>query len=56
MEGNCSYQRCLTCSIKTCWTGEIARSQGKKGYDAHIKMLDDAETRLHSELESEEYA
>lgn len=51
MENTCSYQKCLTCSIDTCWTGEIARSQGIEGYNEHIKMLDEAEMRLHSEKE-----
>lgn len=49
MENSCSYQKCLTCSSQMCWTGKVARSQGEKGYDAHIKMLDEAERILENE-------
>lgn len=49
MDNICSYQKCLTCPIKTCWTGEVARTQGMEGYEAHLKMLDAAEERLDAE-------
>ena len=49
MDNICSYKKCLTCPIKTCWTGEVARTHGKDDYEAHLKMLDEAEENLNNE-------
>lgn len=38
----CHYQKCLHCPHKECWTGQVAREQGKKGYKEFMKMLDES--------------
>lgn len=38
----CSYEQCLHCHCKDCWTGQIAREQGKEGYDNMMDMLANA--------------
>jgi len=39
----CSYQKCLTCNISTCHTGEIAREQGEEAYNEWIAEMNEAE-------------
>lgn len=39
----CSFMKCLTCPQTECGTGQEARAHGKKGYQACLKMLDEAE-------------
>ena len=54
----CSFQKCLSCSLTGCWTGQVAREKGIAGYNAFIKMLDEAEENALSDgkLDAEEHA
>lgn len=38
----CSFMRCLSCPHRECYTGQMARKKGKKGYEAVIKELERA--------------
>ena len=38
----CCYNKCLSCKIETCWTGQIARRDGEEAYNEHLKMLSEA--------------
>jgi len=39
----CSYEKCLTCNISTCYTGKVAREQGEEAYHAWIAEMAEAE-------------
>ena len=39
----CSYEHCLKCHCVNCWTGQVAREKGRKGYDEMLEMLATAE-------------
>lgn len=39
----CSYQKCLTCPISSCHTGEMARKKGKRGFIRVLVELELAE-------------
>ena len=39
----CSYEKCLTCNISTCYTGKVAREQGEEAYKEWIAEMDEAE-------------
>lgn len=32
----CTYEKCLTCKLDTCFTGKIAREKGEKAYDEYV--------------------
>ena len=39
----CTFQKCLTCPLTDCWTGQVAREQGEEAYLEFLKMLNEAE-------------
>lgn len=47
----CSYEKCLVCRHKECWTGQIAREHGEEAYINFLKELD--ECYLQESLERE---
>ena len=38
----CSLLSCMTCHSADCYTGQMARKHGRKGYDAVIKEMNAA--------------
>lgn len=39
----CSYEKCLTCHLLNCYTGRVAREQGKEAMEEFLKSFDEEE-------------
>ena len=50
VEPPCTYEKCLSCELLGCWTGHIARTQGKQAYEAFLEICDKAELNETEEV------
>ena len=39
-EPMCTYEKCLSCELLSCWTGQIAREEGREAYDRFMIDMD----------------
>lgn len=51
----CSYEKCLICDLKNCYTGQIAREKGKSAYDEFVEELGKSVPYFETYEEAVEY-